>query len=54
LVQVGEYLFDDHGVFDAGDDLDGAAAVTSGIDVGRFAAKNHAFLPELASGRRFT
>jgi len=30
---VGEYFLDDHGVFDAGDDFNGAAAGTAGFDV---------------------
>jgi hypothetical protein len=33
LVQVGEYLFDDHWVFDAGDDFHRPAAVVTGFDV---------------------
>ena len=32
-LQVGEYLLDDRGVFDAGDDPDGGAALATGFDV---------------------
>ena len=32
-VQVGEYFLDDHGILDAGDHIDGAAAGTAGFDV---------------------
>jgi hypothetical protein len=33
FVEVGEDIFDDHWVFEAGDDLDGTAAAAKGFDV---------------------
>ena len=33
LLQMAEYLLDDHRVFNAGDDLDGATAFNAGLDI---------------------